>query len=146
MGGGNVGRVGPGGGVSADTPNALPWLIRLDKYVDGQNFKGTTELVVRSNNSETSLNEAVALKLLGLTGQATQKAFATRLSVNGGEENLRLAIENPNDAWEDANFDDDGVLYKAESGGDYSYRGDDPASYDEISIRRPTPTRRSSAR
>ena len=52
--------------------------------------------------------------------------------MNGGDAKLRLAVENPNDEWDEANFGDDGVLYKAESGGDYSYRGDDPASYDEI--------------
>jgi spore coat protein CotH len=43
-------------GASFDTdPTALPWLIRLDKYVDGQSLDGYTQFVVRSNNSETSL-------------------------------------------------------------------------------------------
>ncbi|MEO5837867.1 MAG: CotH kinase family protein [Acidimicrobiales bacterium] len=129
----NGGRAGgPGGTVSAESPNTLPWLVRLDKNVDGQSYEGYTEFVIRSNNTTTSLNEAVALELIGLTGQATQKAFSTRFSVNGGAEVLRLAIENPADEWDDDNFANDGVLYKAESGGDYSYRGDDPAAYDEI--------------
>ena len=35
-GGGQGGR-GPGGNVSSSAPQTLPWLIRLDKYVDGQN-------------------------------------------------------------------------------------------------------------
>ena len=128
-GGGRVG--GPGGTASADAPNGLPWLVRLDKYVATQNFKGTSEFVIRSNNSQSSLNEAVALELLGLTGQVTQRAFSTRFSVNGGAAKLRLAIENPGDDWEDANFANDGLLYKAESGGDYSYRGDDAGAYKE---------------
>ena len=42
----------------------LPWLIRLDKFVDGQTHDGHEDIVVRSNNSQTSLNEAVALDLL----------------------------------------------------------------------------------
>jgi spore coat protein CotH len=129
----NGGRAGgPGGTVSAESPNTLPWLVRLDKNVDGQSYEGYTEFVIRSNNTTTALNEAVALELIGLSGQATQKAFSTRFSVNGGAEVLRLAIESPDDEWDDENFANDGVLYKAESGGDYSYRGDDPSAYDEI--------------
>lgn len=129
--GGAFGR-GPGGGATADSPNALPWLVRLDKFVPRQNFKGVAEFVVRSNNTQTSLNEAVALELLGLTGQVTQRAFATRFSVNDGPERLRLVVENPGPEWDEANFTGDGLLYKAGSGGDYSYRGDDPTVYDEI--------------
>ena len=45
---------------------------------------------------------------------------------------LRLVVENPGDDWEVENFSGDGILYKAESGGDYSYRGDDPAAYEEV--------------
>lgn len=120
------------GGVSADEPRSLPWLIRLDKYVDGQNHHGMTELVIRSNGSQTSLNEAVALELLTAAGLASQRAAATRFSVNDGDPALRLAIEHPNDAWMARHFSSEGLLYKAESTGDYSYRGDDPDSYAEV--------------
>ncbi len=113
-------------------PESLPWLVRFDKYVDGQTYQGRTEVVIRGNNTETSLNEAVALELIGLSGAATQKAFSTRFKVNGGAQVLRLAIESPNDDWEESTFDTDGILYKAESTGDYSYRGTDPKAYDEI--------------
>jgi spore coat protein CotH len=52
------GRVmnGAGGGVSEDEPEGLPWRIKLDKFVEGQNHQGETDIVVRGNNSETSLN------------------------------------------------------------------------------------------
>jgi spore coat protein CotH len=120
-------------GASVDTdPTALPWLIRLDQYVDGQSLGGYTQFVVRSNNSETSLNEAVALELLDLAGLATQEAIATRFSVNGAGEQLRLVVQNPDDTWDAENFATDGFLYKAESTGDYSYRGDDPDAYGEV--------------
>ena len=42
---------GPGGNVSADSPNTLPWLVRLDKNIDGQSYEGYTEFVIRSNNT-----------------------------------------------------------------------------------------------
>ena len=41
-----------------------------------------------------------------------------------------------------ANFDTEGILYKAESGGDYSYRGDDPEAYDEVFDQETDRTRR----
>ena len=118
--------------VSTDEPQGLPWLIDLDRNVDGQNHEGVVEFVVRSNNSETALNEAVALELIEAAGLASQDAVATSFSVNGSEPELRLVIENPDDLWMADNFDISGALYKAESTGDYSYRGDDPDSYDEV--------------
>ena len=52
-------------GVSDDAdPTDLPWLIRLDKFIDGNSISGWSEFIVRSNSSETALNEAVALDLL----------------------------------------------------------------------------------
>lgn len=123
---------GPGAEVSADAPESLPWLIRLDKFVDGQDLDGLTEVVVRSNRSATSLNEAVALELVGLAGLATQQSAASRFSVNGSDEVLRLLVENPGDDWSTAALDPDVLLYKAEAGGDYSYRGDDPEAYTDV--------------
>ncbi|OGO55755.1 MAG: hypothetical protein A2V85_02295, partial [Chloroflexi bacterium RBG_16_72_14] len=113
-------------------PEALPWLIRLDKFVDGQDHDGVTELAVRSNSSATALNEAVALELLELAGLSSQDAIAVRFSVNGDTEVLRLVIEHPDDSWMADELGATGALYKAESTGDYSYRGDDPAAYDEV--------------
>lgn len=115
--------------ATADTPERLPWLVRLDRFVDSQNHDGIAELVIRSNHSATSLNEAVALDLLALAGLASQRAAQTRYSVNDSEPALRLAIEHPDDAWMAARFSPGGLLYKAEAGGDWSYRGDDPDAY-----------------
>jgi spore coat protein CotH len=121
-------------GISADDdPATLPWIIRLDEYVDGQSIDGETEFVVRGNTSESSLNEAVALTLLADSGLASQAAVSSRFSVNGSDETLRLVVQNPGEEWDASAFgDDDGLLYKAESGGDYSYRGDDPEAYVDV--------------
>ncbi|MDP2290114.1 MAG: CotH kinase family protein [Actinomycetota bacterium] len=125
------------GGAVAENPEALPWLIRLDKYVEDQEHDGVTEFVVRSNNSETALNEAVALELLAAAGLATQDATAARFTVNDSDPALRLVIENPNDEWVVDQFDESGSeaigqLYKAESTGDWDYHGDDPTAYEEV--------------
>jgi spore coat protein CotH len=119
-------------GSSADDPATLPWLIKLDEYVDDQSIDGLTELVVRSNSTETALNEAVALELLDAAGLASQDAIAASLSINGSDAVLRLVIDNPDDTWMAEEFGVSGALYKAESSGDYSYRGDDAAAYDEV--------------
>lgn len=116
--------------TSDDDPSGIPWIIRLDKFVDGQNHEGITEFVVRGNSSETSLNEAVALDLLDLAGLASEQAAATRFTIAGSTA-LRLVVENPGDSWNDSTLGAT-ALYKAESGGDYSYRGDDPESYTDV--------------
>ncbi len=120
--------------VSADAdPATLPWIIRLDKFVDGQTLDGETDIVIRGNVSSSSLNEAVALTLLDEAGLASEKAAATRFSVNGGTAQLRLAVQKPSDGWLEQEFGSTtGGLYKAETGGDYSYRGDDPEAYTDV--------------
>lgn len=117
--------------LSSQVPQDLPWIIRLDKFVDGQNLAGTTEIVARGNGSATSLNEALALELLDEAGLAAEQAIAVRLSIAGSDESLRLVIENPDDDWAARELGD-GLLYKAEAGGDYSYRGKDASAYDEV--------------
>jgi spore coat protein CotH len=123
---------GTGGVLSVDDPQGLPWLIRLDRNVDGQNYDGITDIVIRSNNSKTSLNEAVSLKLLDLAGLESERAVAVRLAVNGGTAALRLATENPDETWMTEHFSAGGALYKAEASGDYSYRGTDPEAYTDV--------------
>ncbi|PFG20980.1 CotH kinase family protein [Serinibacter salmoneus] len=125
-------------GVTLDTPiTDLPWRIRTDKYVDDQSIEGVTDIVVRSNNTESSLNEAVALEMLSYAGLATEESSATRFSINGSEEDLRLTVAVPNDSWLERNAEagllpsSDGILYKAESGYDYSWLGEDGDLYTE---------------
>jgi spore coat protein CotH len=123
---------GPGGDLSAASPETLPWLVRLDRSKDGQSHDGLTEFVIRSNNSKTALNEALALDLLAEAGLASQRAAYASLNVNGSDPVLRLSIENPRDAWMAAHFSADGLLFKSEAGGDWSYRGDAADAYNDI--------------
>ena len=116
-------------GISVDTPaQDLPFRIRLDKYVDDQQFEGTSDFTVRSNSSETSMNEAVALDLLTDAGLASTQAIATRFSVNGSDETLRLTVQNLDDTWVQNYFSDagaDSVLYKSEADGTWGWNGED---------------------
>lgn len=119
--------------VSDDAdPTDLPWLVRLDEFVDDRSVDGWSELVVRSNSSETALNEAVALDLLAEAGLASEHAVASSFSVNGTDARLRLVVQNLDVDWEAENFATDGLLYKAEAGGDWTWRGDEPAAYTDV--------------
>ena len=119
--------------ATSGNPEDLPWLIRLNEFVEGADHQGYEEIVIRSNSTETALNEAVAQELLALTGLASQRSIATAFTVNGGETELRLAVEHPDEEWYEDNFvDEDGLLYKADSEGDYSYRGDDAEAYTDV--------------
>ncbi len=118
---------------TSGNPEDLPWLIRLNKFVDGEDHQGVEDIVIRSTSTETALNEAVAQTLLAMTGLAAQSPMSTTFTVNGGETELRLAVENPDEEWYENNFaDEDGLLYKADSEGDYSYRGEDAEAYVEV--------------
>lgn len=116
-------------GITTSTPaQELPLRIRLDKYVDGQAIDGFSDFTVRSNSTTTSLNEAVSLDLLRTAGLASERAIATRFSVNGGDAALRLTVQNLDDAWVAENFPDagaDSVLYKSDADGNWSWRGED---------------------
>lgn len=120
-------------GISADSePQKLPWLVRFDKFVDGANHDGMTRMVIRASSSTSALNEAVALDLLAKTGLASEKAAHISLSVNGSDPVLRLTCQDLDESWVEQNFDVTGLLYKAESTGDYTYRGTDESAYKDV--------------
>ena len=106
-------------------------MIRLDKYVEDQNHNGETQLVVRSNNTATALNEAGSLELLEAAGLATQQATPTAFSVNGSDAVLRLVIQNPDGDWNPKTSSPTGCCTRPTRSGDYSYRGDDAEAYTE---------------
>ena len=120
-------------GISADSePQKLPWLVRFDKFVDGANHDGMTRMVIRASSSTSALNEAVALDLLATTGLASEKAAHISLSINGSDPVLRLTCQDLDESWVAQNFDVAGLLYKAESTGDYTYRGTDESAYKDV--------------
>ncbi|PTT64194.1 CotH kinase family protein [Arthrobacter sp. HMWF013] len=116
-------------GISSDVPESLPLLIDFDKYVDGQTYEGLTQLSLRPGSPV--LNEALALALTEVSGQATQRYAYTTYSVNGSPTQTRLLVENPDEAYADSLFDTAGVLYKSDAESSFTYQGDDLATYGE---------------
>lgn len=133
QGGGQVGG-GPGGGTAdATRPETLPWLISFDEYVKGQRYQGYEEVAIRPITSTTSaLNEALALSLIAMAGEASEKTSYSSLVINGSAPTLRLLLEIPGDQFAADNFDTPGVLYKSLSTGRFAYLGEDPLAYDGV--------------
>ncbi|OEV13968.1 CotH kinase family protein [Streptomyces nanshensis] len=124
---------GPGGmiqfNLSEKKPEELPWLVKIDEFVEGRAYQGEREISLRpGSNGQVPLNEAVSLSLTRQSGQKAERYGLTKLRVNNRPTATRLMVESP-----DTDYADDigkGVLYKAKAGGDFSYRGDDPTDYE----------------
>ncbi len=125
-----LGEGGTGFGITAETdPSTVDWVIELDALVDGQNYQGVTAFDVTAGGVDV-LNAAVGLELADAAGLASEEASAGRVSVNAGDAALRLITEDVGAQWQTENFGAEGSLYAAQPGGDWTYRGDDPAAYD----------------
>ncbi|MEW1892650.1 CotH kinase family protein [Streptomyces sp. NPDC085659] len=126
---------GRGGGMtqynlSADKPEELPWLIKVDEYVEGRAYQGEREISLRpGSNAQVPLNEALALALIDGTGEPAERYGLTTLKVNNRPTAVRLMVENPDTEYAEA-VDGESVLYKARAGGTFDYQGDDPSKYE----------------
>ncbi|MEU8348097.1 MULTISPECIES: CotH kinase family protein [unclassified Streptomyces] len=130
-------RVGPDGrggmvSLSADKPEELPWLISVDKYVEGRAYQGHQEISLRpGSNAEVPLNEAVTLSLMDASEQPAERFAFSSLKVNNRPAATRLMVENPGADYARNTVGDNGVLYKALSTGSFTYKGDDQTDYKE---------------
>lgn len=129
MGGGAPAGMGDSADISADDPASLPLLIRFDKYVDGADYEGLTELAVRPGTPV--INEALALAVTAATGQSTQRYAYTTYSVNGSATQTRLLLENPDEAYGDSIDAGNSVVFKADAESSFSYQGDDLSVYED---------------
>lgn len=135
-GGGGGGGGGIGGMVqydlSADKPEELPWLVKIDEYVEGRAYQGEREISLRpGSNGQVPLNEALSLSLTGSSGQKAERYGFAELKVNNRPAATRLMVEAPDTDYADDIADGNGVLYKARAGGSFDYVGDDPTDYEK---------------
>ncbi|WLQ36954.1 CotH kinase family protein [Streptomyces castrisilvae] len=134
-GGAAAGGRGGGGGMtqynlSADKPEELPWLIKIDEYVEGRAYQGEREISLRpGSNSQVPLNEALALSLIDGTGEPAERYSLSTLKVNNRPTAVRLMVENPDTEYAEA-VEGESVVYKARAGGTFDYQGDDPSKYE----------------
>ncbi|TXS07211.1 spore coat protein CotH [Streptomyces sp. col6] len=137
--GGGAAAGGAGGGrgggmtqynLSADKPEELPWLIKIDEYVEGRAYQGEREISLRpGSNPQVPVNEALALSLIDGTGEPAERFGFTTLKVNNRPTAVRLMVENPDTEYAEA-VEGESVVYKARAGGTFDYQGDDPSKYE----------------
>ncbi|NYV72949.1 CotH kinase family protein [Streptomyces sp. UH6] len=144
--GGNTGSrgdgnaAGPGGGrgggimqydLSEEKPEELPWLIKIDEYVEGRAYQGEREISLRpGSGDEVPVNEALSLSLMDSSGLKNERYSFTELKVNGRPVTTRLMVENPDTEYAESVGDGNGVMYKARAGSSFDYQGDDPTDYE----------------
>ncbi|MEU5099618.1 CotH kinase family protein [Streptomyces sp. NPDC020996] len=136
---GATGATGGAGGMGGITqydlsekkPEELPWLIKIDEYVEGRAYQGEREISLRpGSNAQIGVNEALSLTLMGATGQKSERYAFTSVKVNNRPAVTRLMVENPDIEYAEAIGDGNGVLYKSRAGSSFEYRGDDPTDYE----------------
>lgn len=116
--------------LSADKPEELPWLIKIDEYVEGRAYQGEREISLRPGaNAQVPVNEALALSLIDGTGEPAERYGFSTLKVNNRPSAVRLMVENPDTEYAEA-VEGESVVYKARAGGTFAYQGDDPSKYE----------------
>lgn len=116
--------------LSADKPEELPWLIKIDEYVEGRAYQGEREISLRPGaNAQVPVNEALALSLIDGTGEPAERYGFSTLKVNNRPTAVRLMVENPDTEYAEA-VEGEAVVYKARAGGTFAYQGDDPSKYE----------------
>ncbi|MET9457654.1 CotH kinase family protein [Streptomyces canus] len=139
-GGGPGGIGGAGGGMGGITqynlsekkPEELPWLIKVDEFVEGRAYQGEREISLRpGSNGQVPVNEALSLSLTDTTGQKSERYAFTSVKVNNRPAAARLMVESPDTEYAESVGDGNGVLYKARAGGSFEYKGDDPTDYED---------------
>ncbi|WP_328493180.1 CotH kinase family protein [Streptomyces sp. NBC_00414] len=135
-GAGGAGGGGRGGGMvqfdlSAEKPEELPLLVKIDEYVEGRAYQGEREISLRpGSNGQVPVNEALSLSLTGKSGQKAERYAFTELKVNNRPAATRLMVEAPDTDYADDVGDGNGVLYKARAGSSFEYLGEDPSEYE----------------
>ncbi|MGE9694817.1 CotH kinase family protein [Streptomyces sp. CH6] len=118
--------------LSAAKPEELPWLVKIDEFVEGRAYQGEREISLRpGSDDQVPLNEALALSLTAKSGQKAERYGFTELKVNNRPAVTRLMVEAPDTDYAEDVADGNGVLYKAKAGGSFAYQGDDPTDYED---------------
>lgn len=118
--------------LSASKPEELPWLIKIDEYVEGRAYQGHREISLRpGSDDQVPFNEALSLSLMDASDQTAEGFAFASLQVNNRPAVTRMYVENPSKDYADTQRADDGVMYKARAGSSFDYRGDDPTEYED---------------
>jgi len=111
----------------------LPFLIKFDEYELGQRYQDYAEIALRvrgHSGDDALLSELLTCYLYRSAGQRAPQAAYAGISMNGETASLYVVAEHIDELYVEKHFPgSDGVLYKAQLGGNFYYRGQDPTEY-----------------
>jgi len=110
-----------------------PYLIKLDKYVDGQSYQGYTEIAVRTgsfNGGSSLLEEPLSLFIYQEAGQVVPEYSYASVKVSDDKAYYYVLCENIDGNYIEKHFSGtEGILYKKGNSADFSYKGEDQTKY-----------------
>lgn len=134
--------------VNNPNTDRFSFKIKLDEYIDGQNYQGMTKIVLNNNMSDTTyLKEFMSYELMEYMNVPTPMHAFSNISVNGETWGLYLFVEPIEESFIERVYQTvEGNLYKPESKygvpfddpeGDAKvlslvYQGEDVSLYEEI--------------
>lgn len=126
-----------GAGFSGTPTGALPYLVKLDRFVKGQRYQGLAEIALRTAGafSDASvLQEPVTNYAMNSAGVPIARSAYVSVQVGDGQPRLYTVAEHVDQTYVDRLFpDSNGVLYKAvQPGNTFAYLGEDPTSYANV--------------
>jgi spore coat protein CotH len=121
-----------GGGGEA---SRVPYLIKLDEYVEGQRYQGYAKIALRTSGmgyDADQLQEPVSNHVFNSVGVPIAETAYISLQFNDEDPQLYTIAEEVDQVYIDRILpDSDGVLYKVQQvGNSFSYLGEDPSLYD----------------
>ncbi len=127
---GNMGLQTTFKGTSQIDTMQLPFLVKFDEYVDGQNYQGISEMCIRIGSSDALLEEPLALYSHSISGAVVPEWSYASVKVSDLDPAYYVICENINENYLIKYFDDyDGVLYKAGNFVSLTYKGDLQTDY-----------------
>jgi spore coat protein CotH len=115
----------------------VPYLIKLDEYVEGQRYQGYAKIALRTSGMSydaAQLQEPVSNYVFNSVGVPIAETAYISLQFNDEEPQLYTIAEEVDQVYIDRILpDSDGVLYKVQQvGNSFSYLGEDPTLYDRV--------------
>ncbi|GAB6108074.1 CotH kinase family protein [Fusibacter bizertensis] len=109
--------------VASSASERYSFRIKMDKYVDDQNLLGLDEFVLNNMFSDASyMREYLSYKIMGEEGLNVPLNNYVQVKINGELYGLYLMVEVIDDSYLTRVFgDNDGNLYKQESGSNLNY-------------------------
>ncbi|MBN1495077.1 CotH kinase family protein [Candidatus Peregrinibacteria bacterium] len=122
----------PFSGRAEQVERTPPFLVKFDKFVEGQTYQGYGEIAIRIGGDNALLNEQIAFYVHETLGQIVPQTAYAYVTSKDQEPSLYVIAENIDEKYIAMHFPEtSGILYKAGNFTGFEYVGEDPTLYNE---------------